>query len=117
MNRFQVNPMKQIALIALLSLAATAAMAKLPVLSEEAKTKAVEAAAKAAHGGKVDAYKLCQSMDRVAAAYQASAKKAGKDVKPATTTPACADPGPFVSPSAAASAPATAVATAPAAKK
>ena len=65
MNRFQVNPMKQIALIALLSLAATAAMAKLPVLSEEAKTKAVEAAAKAAHGGKVDAYKLCQSMDRV----------------------------------------------------
>jgi hypothetical protein len=46
------------------------------------------------HGnGKVDNYKLCLSMDRVAARYLADAKKAGKDVKP-TDTPACADPGP-----------------------
>jgi len=125
MTRAQVNPMKPTALIALLSLAATAAVAKLPPLSEEAKAKAVEAAAKTAHAGKVDAYKLCLSMDRVAASYQAGAKKAGKEVKPATATPACADPGPFVSPTAAASAPAvataaapaTAVAAAPAAKK
>ena len=40
------------------------------------------------------AYKLCQSMDKVAAIYLADAKKAGKDVKP-VATPACADPGPF----------------------
>jgi hypothetical protein len=125
MTRAQVNPMKQTALIALLSLAATGALAKLPVPSDEAKAKAAEAAAKTAHAGKVEAFKLCQSMDRVAASYQAGAKKAGKEVKPATATPACADPGPYVSPSAAASAPAvaaapapaTAVAAAPAAKK
>jgi len=125
MTRAQVNPMKQTALIALLSLAATGALAKLPAPSDEAKAKAAEAAAKTAHAGKVDAYKLCLSMDRVAASYQAGAKKAGKDLKPATATPPCADPGPFVPPSAAASAPAvaaaaapaTAVAAAPAAKK
>ena len=39
-------------------------------------------------------YQLCQSMDKVAAAYLADAKKAGKDVKPVATPP-CADPGPF----------------------
>ncbi|MBL0088202.1 MAG: hypothetical protein IPP87_06500 [Ideonella sp.] len=113
--------MKQTTLIALLLLTATAATAKLPAPSDEAKAKAAEAAAKTAHAGKVDGYKLCLSMDRVAAGYQASAKKAGKEVKPATATPACADPGPFVSPAAAASAPAaapaTAVAAAPVAKK
>jgi type II secretory pathway pseudopilin PulG len=125
MTRDQVNPMKQTALIALLSIAATGALAKLPAPSDEAKAKAAEAAAKTAYAGKVDAYKLCQSMDRVAASYQAGAKKAGKELKPAAATPPCADPGPYVSPSAAASAPAavataapaTAVAAAPAAKK
>jgi hypothetical protein len=71
-----------------------AALAKLPPLSDEAKAKAAEAAAKTAHGDKVNAYKLCQSMDRVAATYLADAKKAGKDVKP-VATPACVDPGPF----------------------
>ncbi|MCW5656676.1 MAG: hypothetical protein KIT60_03145 [Burkholderiaceae bacterium] len=71
-----------------------AALAKLPPLSDEAKAKAAEAAAKTAHGDKVNAYKLCQVMDRVAATYVADAKKAGKDVKP-VATPACVDPGPF----------------------
>jgi hypothetical protein len=70
------------------------ALAKLPPLSDEAKAKASEAAAKTAHGDKVNAYKLCQSMDRVAATYLADAKKAGKDVKPVATPP-CTDPGPF----------------------
>jgi hypothetical protein len=83
----------------LLSIAAAtslagAAWAKLPPVSDEAKAKAAEAAAKTAWGDKVGAYKLCQSMDRVAAHYLADAKKAGKDVKPMATPP-CADPGPF----------------------
>ena len=72
----------------------TGALAKLPPLSDDAKAKAAEATAKTAHADKVGAYKLCQSMDRVAATYLADAKKAGKDVKP-VATPACADPGPF----------------------
>ena len=80
------------------SLLAVSAWAKLPPPSDEAKAKAAEAAAKAAHAGKVDNFKLCQSMDRVAAYYRADAKKAGKDVKPATETGACADPGPFTPP-------------------
>lgn len=71
------------------------AWAKLPPLNDEAKAKAAEAAAKTAHGNKVADFQLCKSMDRVAAVYRDSAKKSGKDVKPATETPACADPGPF----------------------
>ena len=72
------------------------AWAKLPPPSDEAKAKAAEAAAKAAWSGKVDAYKLCKSMDATAAHYFAQAKKAGKEVKPPVATEACADPGPFV---------------------
>lgn len=87
------------------------AFAKLPAPSDEAKAKAAEAAAKTAYAGKVDAYKLCLSMDKVAADYRTKAKSAGKEVKPATETPACADPGEFVyTPPAAASAPAPAAA-------
>jgi hypothetical protein len=92
---------------------ATAALAKLPAPSDEAKAKAAEAAAKTAHGNKVADFQLCKSMDRVAASYFGNAKQAGKDTKPATATPACADPGAFVYPPPAA--PATAAAPAPAA--
>jgi hypothetical protein len=64
----------------------------------------------------VDGYKLCLSMDRVAAGYQAAAKKAGKPASAPTDTPACADPGPFVyTPPAAASAAPVVAAPAPAA--
>ncbi|MEY2872752.1 MAG: hypothetical protein RLZZ373_123 [Pseudomonadota bacterium] len=85
------------------------AVAKLPAPSDEAKAKAAEATAKTAHAGKVDAYKLCLSIDKVAADYHARAKAAGKEVRPAAETPACADPGAFVhAPPAAASAPAAA---------
>lgn len=84
--------------------------AKLPAPSDEAKAKAAEAAAKAAHGGKVEGYKLCKSMDAAAAVYFANAKKSGKDVKPATATPACVEPGPFVYAPAAPAAPAMAAA-------
>ena len=86
--------MKRVVGWIVLGLCASAACAKLPALSDEAKAKAAEAAAKTAHGDKVGAYKLCQSMDKVAATYLADAKKAGKDVKPVATPP-CVDPGPF----------------------
>jgi hypothetical protein len=69
------------------------AMAKLPPLSDEAKAKAEETKAKAAHTAKVDAYDLCKSQDKVAAHVNKHNKaKAGK---PAATPP-CADPGKFV---------------------
>ena len=102
-----------------LALAFGAAQAKLPAPSDEAKAKAAEAAAKTAHGNKVASFQLCKSMDRVAQVYRDGAKKAGKDVKPATETPACADPGPFVyappgSAPAVAAAPSTTPAAAPA---
>ena len=98
-----------------LSLAAGAALAKLPPLSDEAKAKAEEAKAKAAWSDKVAAYQLCKASDRVAARTLAEQKKAGKPVGEVLTTPACADPGPFVytppEAAAAASAPASAPAT------
>jgi hypothetical protein len=111
------------ALVALL--AALPAVAKLPPLSDEAKAKAAEAAAKTAHGNKVAEFQLCKSMENVAADYQAKAKKEGKAVPPPEKTAPCADPGAFVyvppAPVAAASAapgaapaPAAAVAAAPA---
>ena len=52
------------------AVAAGSALAKLPapVLTDEAKAKAAEAAAKTAHGNKVADYQLCKSMDRVGAA-------------------------------------------------
>lgn len=79
-------------------------LAKLPAPSDEAKAKAAEAAAKTAHAGKVDAFLLCKSQNKVAAQARSSGK-AGKPVD----TPPCADPGPFVyKPAAAAPAPAAA---------
>jgi hypothetical protein len=83
-----------VGMMMVLGFCASGAFAKLPPLSDEAKAKADEAKAKTAHGDKVAAYKLCQSMDKVAATYIADAKKAGKDVKPVATPP-CTDPGPF----------------------
>lgn len=84
-----------IAVAAALLLAANV-WAKLPPPSEEAKAKAAETAAKAAHAGKVDAFKLCKSMDQVAATYFDQAKAAGKTVPAAAQMAACADPGVFV---------------------
>jgi len=89
--------MKTPTLMALAALAmAATAFAKLPPPNDEAKAKAAEAAAKTAWSGKVDAYKLCQSQDKLASAYRAAAKKNGKESGPVVETPACADPGPFV---------------------
>ena len=99
--------MHKLFIAALTTLVASVAVAKLPPPSDEAKAKAAEAAAKAAHGGKVEAFLLCRSMEKVAARYQAESAKAGKTVNKATETPACADPGPFA-PAGTAAAPAAA---------
>ena len=109
--------MKSFLLISLLLTASVGAMAKLPapVLDDAAKAKAEEAKAKTAHAGKVDGYKLCLSMDRSAASYYKTAAASGKTVKPATATPPCADPGPFVWPLPAAAAAPVAAPAAPAA--
>ncbi len=72
------------------------AFAKLPPVSDDAKAKAAEAAAKTAHSGKVANFQLCKSVEKTAAYYYKTAKTAGKETKPATDTPACADPGAFV---------------------
>jgi hypothetical protein len=91
---------KKIFLIAATALLAGAALAKLPtpVLTEEAKLKAAEAAAKTAHGNKVAAFQLCKSIEATAAHYYKTAKAAGKETKPPTEVPPCADPGAFVFP-------------------
>ena len=87
--------MKKILMTLCLASVPLLALAKLPALNDEAKAKAAEAAAKAAWAGKMDAYQLCKSQDKVAASYYKSAKAAGKETKPATAAPACADPGVF----------------------
>ncbi|MEO5735184.1 MAG: hypothetical protein ABIN96_00260 [Rubrivivax sp.] len=55
-------------------LTGVAAIAKLPPPSDEAKAKASEAAAKTAWSGKVGAYQLCKTQDRLSTAYLSSAK-------------------------------------------
>ena len=109
--------MKRIVALTLLAWAACGALAKIPapVLSDEAKAKAAEAAAKTAHGNKLADFQLCKSMDRVAVRYQGDVKKAGKEAKPATATPPCSDPGAFVYPPPVAAAAPTAAPAAPAA--
>ncbi len=102
-----------LATVVLASLFSVSAMAKLPALSDEAKAKAAEAAAKTAHGNKVADFQLCKSREKVAAHYYKTAKASGKQTTPPVATPPCADPGPFV---AAAPAAPTAVAAAPGAK-
>lgn len=79
--------------VALLMAAPVFAKVPAPVLDDAAKAKAAEAAAKTAWAGKVDNFKLCKSMERVAGHYF---KTVGKDSKPPAESPACTDPGPFV---------------------
>jgi hypothetical protein len=97
-----------------LALIASAAFAKLPPLSDDAKAKAAEAAAKTAWSDKVANFQLCKAQDKAVANHAATMKHAGKETKPAAAMPACADPGPYAAPG---SAPApVAAAPAPAAK-
>lgn len=118
------KPVVYFSLLGCALLTAASALAKLPALSDEAKAKAAEAAAKTAWSGKLDAFQLCKAQDKVAAhvAKAKAPKVAGKDAK-AAAAPAstCVDPGPFVYlpavPAGAASAPATAASAAEPAKK
>lgn len=87
--------MKKLTILVAACLLGTLAFAKLPALSDEAKAKAAEAAAKTAWSAKVDAYLSCKSQDKVAAHYYKTAKAAGKETKPAVAMPACDDPGAF----------------------
>jgi hypothetical protein len=89
------HPLLPVLTACALALAALGAAGKLPPPPEEAKAKAAETAAKNAWNDKVAAFKLCQSQDRVVAAYREGARKAGKTADPPVATPPCADPGPF----------------------
>ena len=87
--------MKKLVVPLALLFASALAVAKLPALSDEAKAKAAETAAKSAWSAKVDNYLLCKSQDKVAASYHQTVKAAGKAAKPPTPTSECADPGVF----------------------
>ena len=89
--------MKNLLFAVLLLTVSSVALAKLPipVLTDEAKAKAAETAAKTAWAGKVESYQLCKAQDKVAANYYKTAKAAGKETKPAAAVPPCGDPGPF----------------------
>lgn len=87
--------MNKILITACLASLPLLSLAKLPALSDEAKAKAAETAARAAWTSKVDTYQLCKAQDKVAAGYYKNAKAAGKETRPAITAPSCADPGVF----------------------
>jgi hypothetical protein len=90
-----MNALNKTIPVLLLACLSGAAFAKLPALSDEAKAKAAETAAKTAWAGKVDAYQLCKVQDNVAASYYKMSASSGKPTKPATATPPCTDPGAF----------------------
>src|SRR5688500_11236321 len=69
------------------------ASARLPPLSDAAKSQAAESTHRSAWADKVASYKLCQSMDRVAEAYRAHALTEGKPPPAAEPTPPCVEIG------------------------
>ena len=88
-------------IIAFCAMAFTVAgLAKLPAPTPEQQAAAALTAAKSAHAAKVDAYDLCMVEAKIADAYIKQQKAQGKVYTP-EATPACANPGPFVPPSAA----------------
>ena len=90
---------------------AAAGVAKLPAPTPEQQAAAALNAAKAAHAGKVGAYTLCMSQNKIADDYIKQQKATGKVYTPEATPP-CVNPGPFVPPAVAA-APAQPAAAAP----
>ncbi|WP_354682082.1 hypothetical protein [Cupriavidus necator] len=101
---------RTLTLIALATFAtfATGALAKLPPPTEAQQAKTAETKARAAWSDKVASYQLCRAQDKTASHYYADRKAQGKDARTPAQTAACADPGPFVPPAAAAPAPAVA---------
>jgi hypothetical protein len=110
--KFEELMMKKILAFTFVTLFATLAVAKIPapVLSDEAKLKAAETAAKTAWSGKVDNFLLCKYQDKSATHY----RKTAANAKPAAATPPCADPGAFVFPVPDAAVPAAAAPATPA---
>ena len=107
---FALTTLSALTAFTFIALFATVAAAKIPapVLTDEAKLKAAETAAKTAWSGKKESFLLCQWQDKSAAYY----RKTAANAKPATTTPPCVDPGAFVFPVPEAAAPAVAAAPA-----
>jgi hypothetical protein len=89
----------------LLLVAAPLVLAKLPPLTPEAQAKADEAKAKTAWTDKVSAFQLCRAMNRAADNYFKTVKSMGKEASAPVATPPCADPGPYVSTTAASAPP------------
>jgi len=84
--------MKKIIALTLCSFVSTAAFATLPPLTPEAQEAKTLADAKTAYAGRVGAFQLCQSINKVADQYRV----------PGTPAPAaCTAPPPFVAPGAA----------------
>jgi len=77
---------------------ASSALATLPPPTEDAKMRAMDTAAKAVWSDKVASYKTCLAMERTVDAYRRGLKAEGKEAPAPVPTPACADPGPYVSP-------------------
>ncbi len=91
--------MKKLIAFTLCTLTTASVFAALPPLSPEAQAIADLAKAKTAYAGRVGAFQLCQSMNKVADQFRA----------PGTPAPgACTAPPPFVAPVAAVPAPAPA---------
>ena len=73
-------------------------IAKLPPLTDEAKAKAAVETSKAAWSAKVAGFQLCNAINKTAAYYHATSRKAGGYVPAPIDTAACVDAGPFVPP-------------------
>lgn len=99
--------MKKLIAFTLCTFASAAAFATLPPLSPEAQAEADLKKAKTAYAGRVGAFQLCQSQNKVADKYRVAGTPA-----PA----ACVAPPPFVPPGAAAATPAAPAAPTAAAK-
>jgi len=87
----------RIAIAVIVSALAGSCFATLPPATDEAKAKAAEVTAKSAWTDKVGAYQLCVATDVVANQYRKALKADGKDAPTPVATPACANPGPYVS--------------------
>lgn len=103
--------MIRLTLTAVALAACGAALAKLPPIDDAAKAKAAETAAKAAWQAKVDAFKLCEVQNRVAA----QVRKGGTSVPTAAVKPTSAAPAAAMAKPANGTAPAAPAAAAPAA--
>lgn len=75
--------MKKLLIPAVLAAACAVAFAKLPPPDEATKAKAAETAARTAWQGKVDAFQLCKSQDKVAARFRKTSATTGPAAKPA----------------------------------